>query len=113
MPIVAVIRTPGFADWEYVLIGGTGGLFYELTISYVTPNPTSVTSQGGLSAAVPQGLDTIAPLAPDAIAVIGARSGRQRRLRTSHRCCAATMRAARRLPGSAMKGLSVAGPGPE
>lgn len=71
MPTIAVLLTQGFADWEYALIGGTGGPFYGVTISYVTPTPGAVTSQGGLEAHIPQGLDSLELLAPDAIAVIG------------------------------------------
>lgn len=71
MPTIAVLLTQGFADWEYALIGGTGGPFHGVTIWYVTPTPGVITSQGGLQANVRHSVDYLEDLAPDAIAVIG------------------------------------------
>lgn len=71
MSKIAVFLTQGFADWEYALIGGTGGPFYGLNIQYFTPVTGEVCSQGGLTATVLQDLDTLEMWKPDAIVVIG------------------------------------------
>ena len=47
MAKVAVLLTQGFADWEYALIGGTGGPFYGLDIQYFAPVAGEIRSQGG------------------------------------------------------------------
>jgi hypothetical protein len=37
MAKLAIILTHGFANWEYALIGGTGGSFYGFNIQYFSP----------------------------------------------------------------------------
>ncbi|QBY02776.1 glutamine amidotransferase [Rhodophyticola sp. CCM32] len=71
MSKIAVLLTQGFADWEYALIGGTGGPFYGLDVRYFTPSVGEVQSQGGLSAKVTQDVDALRAWQPDAMAVIG------------------------------------------
>ncbi|WP_338669896.1 DJ-1/PfpI family protein [Pseudodesulfovibrio methanolicus] len=71
MQKVAIILTQGFADWEYGLIAGAGGPFYGLDIRFFTPVPGEIRSMGGLSAAVPDGLESIPEWGPGVIAVIG------------------------------------------
>jgi hypothetical protein len=34
MSKIAILLTPGFADWEYALIAGTGGAFYGLDMQF-------------------------------------------------------------------------------
>lgn len=68
---VAIILTQGFADWEYGLIAGAGGPFYGLDIRFFAPVAGEVRSMGGLSAAVPDGMETIRAWSPGVIAVIG------------------------------------------
>lgn len=34
MPRIAILLTPGFADWECALIAGTGGPFYGLDFQF-------------------------------------------------------------------------------
>ncbi len=71
MSKVAVLLTQGFADWEYALIGGTGGPFYGLDIQYFTPVVGNVRSQGGLTAIVSQDLDDLSNWQPNAVVVVG------------------------------------------
>ena len=56
---IAVVLTQGFADWEYALIGGTGGSFYGLDVQYFSPEVGLLQSQGGLTATVSQNLDEL------------------------------------------------------
>ena len=71
MAKIAVLLTPGFADWEYALIGGTGGPFYGLDVKYFAPLAGDVTSQGGLKVRVARGFDAIASWQPEAVVVVG------------------------------------------
>lgn len=71
MSKVAVLLTHGFADWEYALIGGTGGPFYGLDVQYFTPVIGDVRSMGGLIANVSQDLDDLAKWQPNAVVVVG------------------------------------------
>lgn len=71
MAKLAIILVQGFADWEYALIGGTGGPFYSLDIQYFTPQPGQVRSQGGLRAVVSQDLTALSNWQPDAVIVVG------------------------------------------
>ena len=71
MPKVALILSPGFADWEHALIGGTGGPFYGLDAGYFSTGDAELRSQGGLVSTVPRGVAEIAAWAPDAVVVVG------------------------------------------
>jgi len=71
MSKVAVVLVQGFADWEYALIGGTGGPFYGLDIQYFTPVIGEIRSQGGLTTIVTQDLEALEKWKPDAIVVVG------------------------------------------
>lgn len=71
MPKIAVVLTEGFADWEYGLIGGTGGPFYGLDVEYFAPAAGQISSQGGLRADLTQDLDDLARWQPDAVVVVG------------------------------------------
>lgn len=71
MTKLAILLPQGFADWEYALIGGTGGPYYGLDIQYFTPQPGQVRSQGGLSAVVSQDLTALSNWQPDGVVVIG------------------------------------------
>ena len=71
MPKIAVILTPGFADWEYAYIAGTGGPFYGMDIGFFAPDPGEIVSQGGLMANVSRSIDEIMDWRPDVVAVIG------------------------------------------
>lgn len=74
MPIIAVILTPGFADWEYAYIAGTGGPFYGMDVQFFAPEPAEVTSQGGLTAKVTRSTDAIVSATPDVVVVVGGTS---------------------------------------
>lgn len=71
MPKLAVVLTQGFADWEYALIGGTGGPFYGLDVQYFTPEPGEIRSQGGLAAFVSRDLVALSAWQPDALIIVG------------------------------------------
>ena len=71
MSKIALILTPGFADWEYAFIAGTGGPFYGLDVAFFTPDPGEVVSQGGLTATVTRSTAEIADWAPDVVVVVG------------------------------------------
>lgn len=72
MAHVTVLLPQGFADWEYALLAGTGGPFFGLDIRFMSPTPGEVTSQGGLTAHVPDGPDSLIS-SSGIIAVIGSR----------------------------------------
>lgn len=71
MAKIAVVLTQGFADWEYALIGGTGGPFYGLDVQYFSPKTGEITSQGGLPVVISKDLDELTTWQPNVIAVIG------------------------------------------
>lgn len=71
MAKVALVLTQGFADWEYALIGGTGGPFYGLDVQYFTPQGGEIRSQGGLTATVSQDLDDLCRWCPNTLVVVG------------------------------------------
>ncbi|MDJ1007499.1 MAG: DJ-1/PfpI family protein [Paracoccaceae bacterium] len=71
MPKIAVILPPGFADWEYAYIAGTGGPFYGIDVRFYTIWPGEVVSQGGLPAKVSRGTDEIADWHADVVTVVG------------------------------------------
>ena len=37
MARVSLILTPGFADWEYAFIAGTGSAFYGIDVRFFAP----------------------------------------------------------------------------
>lgn len=71
MPKVAILLPPGFSDWEYALIGGTGHTFYGVDVCYFALEPGDVVSQGGLVARVPNSIHEVRAWCPDALVVIG------------------------------------------
>ena len=71
MPKIAVVLTPGFADWEYAYIAGTGGPFYGMDVQFFAPAPGEIASQGGLIAKVERSADEIAEWAPDVVVAVG------------------------------------------
>lgn len=71
MAKVALILTDDFADWEYAMIGGIGGSFYELDVAYFSPTPGQLSSMGGMTVIVSKGLEELAAWQPDVVAVIG------------------------------------------
>lgn len=71
MSKIALVLTPGFADWEYALIAGTGGPYYGLDIQFFAPEAGEVRSFGGLVALVSQTLDEIPQWSPDVVVVVG------------------------------------------
>ena len=71
MPKIAIVLTPGFADWEYAYIAGTGAPFYGMDIRFFAPEPGEITSQGGLTARVEHDTDEIAAWKPDVLVVVG------------------------------------------
>lgn len=71
MTKVAIILTSGFADWEYALLAGTGHGFYGLDITYFTPEPGNLNSQGGLAVHVTDDLDRLSAWKPHVVVVVG------------------------------------------
>ena len=71
MSKIAIVLTPGFAEWEYAFIGGTGGSFYGIDIRYFAPRPGQFQSQGGLTCEVTNDVDVIDAWQPDTVVIIG------------------------------------------
>ncbi|MEM7329947.1 MAG: DJ-1/PfpI family protein [Pseudomonadota bacterium] len=71
MTKIALILSPGFADWEYAFIAGAGGPFYGLDVGFFTPQPGKLTSQGGLECEVKRGIEDLMSWDPSVVAVIG------------------------------------------
>ena len=71
MSRIAIILTPGFADWEYAYVAGTGGPFYGMEIAFFTPSPGDVISQGGLTARITHSVSEIGEWKPNVLVVIG------------------------------------------
>ncbi|MEM8658847.1 MAG: DJ-1/PfpI family protein [Pseudomonadota bacterium] len=69
MPRVAVLLTPGFADWEYAPLAGAGRGYFDLDVGFFGPDPA--VSMGGLSATGLAPFEDVAAFKPDVIAVIG------------------------------------------
>ncbi|MEP3298695.1 MAG: DJ-1/PfpI family protein [Parasphingorhabdus sp.] len=71
MSKIALLLSPGFADWECAFIAGTGGPFYGLNVGFFATNPGKLTSQGGLECHVGQGMDELQQWDPDVLVVVG------------------------------------------
>lgn len=71
MARVGIILTPGFADWEYAFIAGTGAPFYGLEVDFFSPMPGMFHSQGGLAVTVGADLQQCVEWQPDVVVVIG------------------------------------------
>lgn len=71
MPKIALILTPGFADWEYAFIAGMGGPFFGMDVQFFAPTPGEVVSQGGLSATVARSTNEISEWSPDVVVAVG------------------------------------------
>ena len=71
MKKIAVILTPGFADWEYSLIGGPGRAYYGLDVQHFAPTEGEVRSLGGLSDMVSQDLEALSKWQSNAVVVVG------------------------------------------
>ncbi|MEM9582195.1 MAG: DJ-1/PfpI family protein [Pseudomonadota bacterium] len=71
MSKIALLLSPGFADWEYAFIAGTGRLYYGLDVRFFATNPGNLTSQGGLECIAPHGKDDLVSWQPDVLVVVG------------------------------------------
>ena len=71
MSKIAVLLTPGFADWEYAFIAGTGGPLYGPDVQFFGAEAGPVVSQGGLAASTSQSLDDLQSWRPDVVVVVG------------------------------------------
>lgn len=71
MARVALVLSPGFADWEYAFIAGTGGPFYGIDVRFFATTPGSLSSQGGLAVTVDSSLQECLEWAPQVVVVIG------------------------------------------
>mgnify|MGYP003603052568 FL=1 len=71
MSRVGLILTPGFADWEYAFIAGTGLPFYGIEVRYFSPVTGQFSSQGGLPVTVDSSLQECLEWQPDVVVVIG------------------------------------------
>lgn len=70
MKKVALILTPGFADWEYSLIAGTS-TYYGVDVQFYSPTPGVFHSQGGLSVTVDGTFQQCLMWLPDVVVIIG------------------------------------------
>jgi len=68
---VAILLTPGFADWEYALIAGAGRPFYGLEVRFFGVEAGPLASQGGLAATVPAGLAELERWRPGVVVLVG------------------------------------------
>lgn len=68
---VAIVLTPGFADWEYALIAGVGGPFYGLEVAFFAPQAGTLRSQGGLTVEVEKSVAELADWRPEVLVVVG------------------------------------------
>ena len=68
---VAIVLTPGFADWEYALIAGVGGPFYELEVAFFAPQAGTLRSPGGLTVEVEKSVAELADWRPEVLVVVG------------------------------------------
>lgn len=71
MARVSLILTPGFADWEYAFIAGTGSPFYGIDVRFFAPAAGQFHSQGGLAVTVESSLQHCLDWQPDVVVVIG------------------------------------------
>lgn len=71
MARIALLLTPGFADWEYALIAGTGAPFYGQEVGFFSPMSGQFQSQGGLTVTVEANLQQCAEWQPDVVVVVG------------------------------------------
>jgi putative intracellular protease/amidase len=71
MARVGLILTPGFADWEYAFIAGTGSPFYGIDVRFFAPSTGQFSSQGGLTVSVDSSLQQCLEWKPDVVVVIG------------------------------------------
>ncbi len=53
------------------MIGGIGGSFYGLDVEYFSPTAGQLSSMGGITVVVPNGLSDLVDWQPDVVAVIG------------------------------------------
>ncbi len=77
MSKIALLLSPGFADWEYAFIAGMGGPFFGLDIKFFATQPGQIQSQGGLQCIVSNGLDELTHWAPNVIVVVGSKAWEQ------------------------------------
>ena len=71
MARVSLILTPGFADWEYAFIAGTGSPFYGIDVRFFAPAVGHFHSQGGLAVTVVSSVQHCLDWQPDVVVVIG------------------------------------------
>ena len=71
MTKIAIVLTEGFADWEYALIGGTGGPFFGFDVQYFSPKIGQISSQGGLNVIISKNLDQLSAWQPNVIVIVG------------------------------------------
>ena len=71
MSKIALLLSPGFADWEYAFIAGTGRPFYGLDVCFFASEPGTLTSQGGLESHVAQGIEDLTQWDPDVLVIVG------------------------------------------
>lgn len=71
MSRVAIILSPGFADWEYAFIAGIGGPFYGLDIRFFAVGARPLVSQGGLQVGGTDDLDALIPWQPAVVVIVG------------------------------------------
>ena len=72
MARVGLILSPGFADWEYAFIAGTGSPFYGIDVRFFAAATGQIHSQGGLAVTIDSSLQQCLDWKPDVVVVIGA-----------------------------------------
>lgn len=68
---ITLLLPHAFADWEYAYIAGTGAAFFGFDIRFITPDPGTICSQGGLMTQVPDGVDHFQPDTASTLVIIG------------------------------------------
>jgi putative intracellular protease/amidase len=71
---VAVLLTPGFADWECAYLLGVGVAFHGLRATTASPDGGAVVSQGGLRVHPDAAMRSVRPEAFDALVLVGGTS---------------------------------------
>ncbi|QVM95513.1 DJ-1/PfpI family protein [Pseudomonas sp. SORT22] len=71
MARIALVLTPGFADWEYAFIAGTASPFYGIDLGFFTPVPGQFLSQGGLAVTLDSSLEQCLDWKPDVAVIVG------------------------------------------
>ena len=68
---LGVLLVEGFADWEYPLLAASAREWFGISVRFLTPGGSAVTSIAGLRFADGAAFEKVAPGMLDALAIIG------------------------------------------